>query len=232
MFVDNPQERKQNQKDQNLKDLKHQNQYYQDQSRSTKPEESKGSGGGTVFHIRICILTLKQKTMALIKSVRGFDPVFGKNCYLAETATIIGDVIMGDDCSIWFGAVLRGDVNSIRLGHRVNIQDNSTIHTTFEKSVAEIGDDVTIGHNVVIHGAKIEANVLIGMGAIILDHAVVQSNTIVAAGSVVRGKAILEPNSLYAGTPAKRIKAIEPEQFENMVKRIAKDYIMYASWYK
>jgi len=170
--------------------------------------------------------------MALIKSVRGFDPAFGENCYLAENATIIGDVVMGDDCSIWFGAVLRGDVNPIRIGNRVNIQDNSTIHTTFNESVAEIGDDVTVGHNVVIHGARIEANVLIGMGTIILDQAVVNSNTIVAAGSVVRGKAILEPNSLYAGTPAKRIKAIEPEQFENMVKRIAKDYMMYASWYK
>jgi len=167
-----------------------------------------------------------KKKMALIKSVRGFDPVFGDNCYLAENATIIGDVVMGDDCSIWFGAVLRGDVNPIRIGNRVNIQDNSTIHTTYNESVAEIGDDVTVGHNVVIHGARIEANVLIGMGSIILDHAVVNSNTIVAAGSVVRGKAIL------AGTPAKRIKAIEPEQFENMVKRIAKDYMMYASWYK
>jgi carbonic anhydrase/acetyltransferase-like protein (isoleucine patch superfamily) len=170
--------------------------------------------------------------MALIKSVRGFDPVFGINCYLAENATIIGDVIMGDDCSIWFGAVLRGDVNSIRLGNRVNIQDNSTIHTTFNESVAEIGDDVTVGHNVVIHGARIASNVLIGIGSVILDHAVVNSNTIVAAGSVVRGKAILEPNSLYAGIPAKRIKAIEPEQFENMVKRIARDYIMYAGWYR
>jgi len=170
--------------------------------------------------------------MALIKPLRGIDPQFGNNCYLAENATIIGDVQMGDDCSIWFGAVLRGDVNPIRIGNRVNIQDNSTIHTTFEDSIAEIGDDVTIGHNVVIHGAKIESQVLIGMGSIILDHAVVQSNTIVAAGSVVRGKAILKPNSLYAGTPAKWIKKIEPEQFENMVKRIARDYMMYADWYR
>ena len=170
--------------------------------------------------------------MALIKPLRGIDPQFGNNCYLAENATIIGDVQMGDDCSIWFGAVLRGDVNPIRIGNRVNIQDNSTIHTTFEDSIAEIGDDVTIGHNVVIHGAKIESQVLIGMGSIMLDHAVVQSNTIVAAGSVVRGKAILKPNSLYAGTPAKWIKKIEPEQFENMVKRIARDYMMYADWYR
>jgi len=170
--------------------------------------------------------------MALIKSLRGKDPVFGKNCYLAENATIIGDVVMGDDCSIWFGAVLRGDVNSIRIGNRVNIQDNSTIHTTYQESIAEIGDDVTIGHNVVVHGAKIEAHALIGMGSILLDHCVVASNTIIAAGSVVRGKAVLEPNSLYAGTPAKRIKDLDPEKFESMVKRIARDYMMYADWYR
>ncbi|MFH0756055.1 MAG: gamma carbonic anhydrase family protein [Bacteroidota bacterium] len=170
--------------------------------------------------------------MALIKSVRGFEPFFGKNCYLAENATIIGDVILGDDCSVWFGAVLRGDVNSIRIGDRVNIQDNSTIHTTYKESVAEIGNDVTIGHNVVVHGAKIGDNVLIGIGSVLLDHCVVGNNTIVAAGSVVRGKAILEPNSLYAGVPAKRVKEIDPEKFENMVRRIARDYIMYAGWYK
>ncbi|MEN8158035.1 MAG: gamma carbonic anhydrase family protein, partial [Bacteroidota bacterium] len=133
--------------------------------------------------------------MALIKSVRGFDPLFGKRCYLAENATIIGDVVMGDDCSIWFGAVLRGDVNSIRIGNRVNIQDGSTLHTTYNESVVEIGDDVTIGHNVVVHGAKIESSVLIGIGSVILDNAVVHSNTIVAAGSVVLEKSILEPNS-------------------------------------
>ncbi len=156
----------------------------------------------------------------------------GKNCYLADNASLIGDVIMGDECSIWFGAVLRGDVNSIRLGHRVNIQDNSTVHTTFEESVAEIGDDVTIGHNVVIHGARIESHALIGIGSILLDNCVVGSNTIVAAGSVVLEKSILEPNSLYAGTPAKRIKTIDPERLESMIKRIAKDYVMYAGWYK
>jgi len=169
--------------------------------------------------------------MALIKSVRGFSPQMGKNCYLADNATVIGDVVMGDDCSIWFGAVLRGDVNSIRIGNRVNIQDNSTVHTTFEDSVAEIGDDVTIGHNAVIHGARIEPNALIGIGSILLDHVVVGSNTLVAAGSVVLEKTILEPNSLYAGTPAKRIKTIDPQRLEGMIRRIAKDYVMYAGWY-
>jgi carbonic anhydrase/acetyltransferase-like protein (isoleucine patch superfamily) len=156
----------------------------------------------------------------------------GKNCYLADNATIIGDVVMGDDCSIWFGAVLRGDVNSIRLGNRVNIQDNSTVHTTFEESVAEIGDDVTVGHNVVIHGARIESNALIGIGSVLLDNCVVGSNTIVAAGSVVLEKTILEPDSLYAGTPAKRIKTINPQRLESMIGRIARDYVKYAGWYR
>ena len=156
----------------------------------------------------------------------------GENCYLADNATVIGDVQMGDDCSIWFGAVLRGDVNPIRIGNRVNIQDNCTLHTTFNESVVEIGDDVSIGHNVVIHGARIEAQSLIGIGSVLLDHVVVGSNTIVAAGSVVLEKSILEPNSLYAGVPAKRIKTVNPERVESMIKRIAKDYVMYADWYK
>ena len=170
--------------------------------------------------------------MALIKSVRGFTPKMGENCYLADNATVIGDVQMGNDCSIWFGAVLRGDVNPIRMGNRVNIQDNCTLHTTFNESVVEIGDDVTIGHNVVIHGARIEAHALIGIGSVLLDHVVVGSNTIVAAGSVVLERTVLEPNSLYAGVPVKRIKTINPERRESMIKRIAKDYMMYADWYK
>ena len=156
----------------------------------------------------------------------------GKNCYLADNATIIGDVVMGDDCSIWFGAVLRGDVNPIRMGKRVNIQDNCTLHTTFNDSVVEIGDDVTIGHNVVIHGARIEAQALIGIGSVLLDHVVVGSNTLVAAGSVVLERTVLEPNSLYAGVPVKRIKAVDPKRLESMIKRIAKDYVKYAEWYK
>ncbi len=170
--------------------------------------------------------------MAIIKTIRGFSPKMGKNCYLADNATIIGDVQMGDDCSIWFGAVLRGDVNPIRIGNRVNVQDNCTLHTTYNESVVEIGDDVTIGHNVVIHGARIEAHSLIGIGSVLLDHVVVGSNTIVAAGSVVLENTILESNSLYAGVPAKRIKTVKPERRESMIKRIARDYIMYADWYK
>ena len=156
----------------------------------------------------------------------------GKNCYLADNATVIGDVVLGDDCSIWFGAVLRGDVNPIRIGNRVNIQDNCTLHTTFNDSVVEIGDDVTVGHNVVIHGARIEAQSLIGIGSVLLDHVVVGSNTLVAAGSVVLERTVLEPNSLYAGVPVKRIKTVDPKRLESMIKRIAKDYVKYAEWYK
>jgi len=148
--------------------------------------------------------------MALIKSVRGFSPVFGSNCYLAENATIIGDVVLGDDCSVWFNTVIRGDVNSIRIGNKVNIQDGSVLHTLYQKSVIEIGDNVSIGHNVILHGAIIKKNVLLGMGSIILDNAVIGENSIIAAGSVVLERTQVEPNSIYAGVPAKRIKDIDP----------------------
>jgi carbonic anhydrase/acetyltransferase-like protein (isoleucine patch superfamily) len=170
--------------------------------------------------------------MPLIKSVRGFTPVFGKNCYLAENATIIGDVIMGDDCSIWFNAVLRGDVNSIRIGNKVNIQDGAVLHTLYEKSTVQIGNNVTIGHNAVVHGATINNNVLVGIGAIILDHAVIAENSIVAAGSVVLDSMKLESNSIYAGVPAKKVKVIEPEQTREMIEKIANNYLMYADWYR
>ncbi|MBN1599438.1 MAG: gamma carbonic anhydrase family protein [Bacteroidales bacterium] len=170
--------------------------------------------------------------MALIKSVRGFTPVFGKGCYLAENATIIGDVITGDDCSIWFNAVLRGDVNSIRIGNNVNIQDGAVLHTLYQKSVVEIGNRVTVAHNAVIHGAKIHDNVLIGIGAIVLDHAVINENSIIAAGAVVLSNTIVEAGSVYAGNPAKKIKEIDPEQSKNMIERIAGNYKMYAEWYK
>jgi carbonic anhydrase/acetyltransferase-like protein (isoleucine patch superfamily) len=170
--------------------------------------------------------------MALIKSVRGFTPIIGNNVYLAENATIIGDVVIGDDCSIWFNAVLRGDVNSIRIGNKVNIQDGTVLHTLYQKSVVEIGDNVSVGHNVTIHGARIEENVLIGIGATILDHAVIGSNSIIAANSLILTGTIVEPNSVYAGVPAKKVKEIEPNQTAEMIHKIANNYLMYAGWYQ
>ncbi len=147
--------------------------------------------------------------MALIKSVRGFTPQIGNNVFLADNATVIGDVVIGEDCSIWFNTVLRGDVNSIRIGDRVNIQDGTVIHTLYEKSVTEIGNDVSIGHNVTIHGAKIEDGALIGMNAVVLDHAVIGEGALVAAGSVVLSGTIVEPGSIYAGVPAKFVKKLD-----------------------
>ncbi len=170
--------------------------------------------------------------MTLIKSVRGFTPKFGENCFLADNATIIGDVEIGKDCSIWFNAVLRGDVNSIKIGNLVNIQDGSVLHTLYEKSTIEIGNNVSVGHNVTIHGAKICDNVLIGMGSVILDNAVIGENSIIAAGAVVTSGTIVEPGSLYAGVPAKKIKDVSPEQTKEMIYKISHNYRMYADWYK
>lgn len=170
--------------------------------------------------------------MALIKKVRGFEPQIGKNSYLAENCTIVGDVVIGDDCSIWFNAVVRGDVNSIKIGNKVNIQDGAVLHCLYEKSVIEIGNNVSIGHNVIIHGAKIHDNVLIGMGAIIMDHAVIGENSIIAAGALVLDSTIVEPGSIYGGVPAKRIKSIDPNQSREMIERIANNYLMYAKWYE
>ncbi|MCF6365180.1 MAG: gamma carbonic anhydrase family protein [Bacteroidales bacterium] len=170
--------------------------------------------------------------MAIIKSVRGFAPKYGKNCFFAENAVIVGDVIIGETCSIWFSAVLRGDVNSIRIGNNVNIQDNATLHTLYQKSTIEIGNNVSVGHNAVIHGAKISNNVLIGIGAIILDHVEIGENSIIAAGAMVKTGTKVEPNSIYAGVPAKKVKDIEPEQTKEMINKIADNYSMYASWYK
>lgn len=170
--------------------------------------------------------------MALIKEVRGFTPEIGDNTYMAENATIIGDVIIGKDCSIWFNTVLRGDVNSIRIGNRVNIQDGSVLHTLYQKSVVEIGDDVSVGHNVVIHGAKIENGALIGMGAIVLDHAVIGEGAIIAAGSVVLSGTQVEAGSIYAGVPAKFVKKVDQEQAKEINQKIAKNYLMYSGWFK
>lgn len=170
--------------------------------------------------------------MALIKSVRGFTPVIGDNTFLAENATIIGDVIIGSDCSIWYNAVLRGDVNSIRIGNRTNIQDGTVIHTLYQKSVSVIGDDVSIGHNAVIHGAEIKNGALIGMGAIVLDHAVIGEGAIIAAGAVVLSGTIVEPGCIYAGVPAKFVKKVDPNQSKEMNQKIANNYLMYAGWFK
>ena len=179
--------------------------------------------------------------MAIIKKLNGHTPKFGKNCFLADNAAIIGDVEMGNDCSIWFGAVLRGDVHAIRIGNKVNIQDNATIHATYKKSPTNIGNNVSIAHNAVIHGCTIKDivhgctvgdNTLIGMGAIVLDDAVVESNTIVAAGSVVTKGTVVESGWVYAGTPAKKMKQLGEELLKGEVERIVNAYSMYASWYE
>ncbi|MDE5631820.1 MAG: gamma carbonic anhydrase family protein [Muribaculaceae bacterium] len=169
--------------------------------------------------------------MALIIPLRGFTPKMGKECFLAENATIIGDVTMGDGCSIWFNTVLRGDVNTITIGDRVNIQDGSVLHTLYQKSTIEIGNDVSIGHNVTIHGSKIHDFALIGMGAVVMDDAVVGEGAIVAAGSVVLSRTQIGPNELWGGAPAKFIKMVDPAQAREINVKIAKNYLMYSKWY-
>ena len=180
---------------------------------------------------RVAQLQCIVHNMALIKSVRGFTPQIAEDVYLADNATIIGDVVIGKNSSIWFNTVLRGDVNSIRIGERVNIQDGSIVHTLYEKSVAEIGNDVSIGHNVTIHGAKIENGALIGINSVILDHAVIGEGALIAAGSVVLSGTKVEPGCLYGGIPAKFIKRLDPEQSKEINRKIAENYLMYAGWY-
>lgn len=173
--------------------------------------------------------------MAIFRKVRGHEPQVGEGTFLAETAVLIGDVTVGRDSSIWYGAVLRGDVNKITIGDRTNIQDGTVIHTLYDgsknPSQTHIGNDVSVGHNATIHGAIIEDNCLIGMGATILDNAVVASGCIIAANALVLSNQKLEPNSVYAGVPAKRVKEVTPEQRDEIIRRIAHDYHMYASWY-
>ena len=169
--------------------------------------------------------------MAIIRSVRGFTPEIGKDTFIAENAVIVGDVIIGDECSIWYSTVLRGDVNSIRIGNRVNIQDGSVLHTLYQKSTIEIGDDVSVGHNVVIHGAKVKDYALLGMGSIIMDDAEVGEGAIVAAGSVVLAKTKIGPHEMWAGAPAKFVKMVEPEKAKEMNEKIARNYLMYSKWY-
>lgn len=168
--------------------------------------------------------------MALIKKVNGIDPQFGENIFLADNATVVGDVVMGKDCSVWFNAVIRGDVHSIRIGDRVNVQDGAIVHCTYKTDPTVIGNDVSIAHNAIVHGCTIKDNVLIGMGAIVMDSCVVESNCIIAAGAVVLEGTHCESGSIYAGCPAKKVKEIDAERLEGTVKRISSSYPMYASW--
>jgi len=169
--------------------------------------------------------------MATILPLFDKHPQFGKNCFVAPNATIIGDVIMGDDCSIWFNAVVRGDVHYIRIGNKVNIQDGAVIHCTYEKNPTNIGNNVSIGHNAIVHGCTVRDNVLIGMGAIIMDRCDIQSNTIIAAGSVVLEGTVVEEGSIYAGVPAKKVKDIDKNMIHGEIDRIANNYLKYSSWF-
>ena len=170
--------------------------------------------------------------MALIKEVLGHTPQMGEDTYLAETATVIGDVVMGNQCSIWFNAVIRGDVNSIRMGNKVNVQDNAMLHCTYEKFPLVIGNNVSIGHNAIVHGCMLKDNVLIGMGSIVMDDCVVDENSIVGSGSVVTQGTHIKSGEVWAGIPAKKIKDISEELLKGEVNRIADNYVKYSSWYK
>ncbi|MBK7764176.1 MAG: gamma carbonic anhydrase family protein [Bacteroidetes bacterium] len=169
--------------------------------------------------------------MPVILPVKGVSPEIPESCFIAPNATIVGDVIMGESCSIWFNAVVRGDVNSIRMGDMVNVQDGACIHSTYEKTKAIIGNHVSIGHNAIVHGCTIADHVLIGMGAIVMDNAVVGSNTIIAAGAVVLENTICESGSIYAGVPAKKVKDISQELIHSEIDRISNNYKMYSSWF-
>jgi carbonic anhydrase/acetyltransferase-like protein (isoleucine patch superfamily) len=170
--------------------------------------------------------------MALIKECRGFVPQFGEDCYLAENATVVGDVVMGSECSVWFNAVVRGDVNSIRMGNRVNVQDGAVIHCTYEKTKVNLGNHVSIGHNALVHGCTVEDNVLIGMGSIVMDDCYIEANSIIAAGAVLLEGTRVESWSIYAGVPAKKVKTLSPELFAGEVQRISNNYVMYSGWFK
>lgn len=170
--------------------------------------------------------------MPVMLAVKGIEPNIPKDCYIAENATIVGDVVLGAECSVWFNAVIRGDVNSIRMGNRVNIQDGACIHCTYQKTKTIIGNNVSIGHHAIVHGCTVEDNVLIGMGAIIMDNVKIGKNSIVAAGAVVLEGTEIPSGSIFAGVPAKKVKDISPELLEGEVERIANNYVMYSSWFK
>lgn len=168
--------------------------------------------------------------MALIKEINGISPTIPEDCFVAENATILGNVVFGKQCSVWYNAVVRGDVNAITIGDKVNIQDGAVIHCTYLKHETKIGNNVSIGHNAIVHGCTIENDVLVGMGAIVMDNCLVKSNVIIGAGSVVTQNSILESNAIYAGIPAKKVKDLEASDFKGEIERIANNYIMYSSW--
>lgn len=170
--------------------------------------------------------------MALIKACRGHEPQIPESCWIAENATVVGEVSMGDNCSIWFNAVVRGDVNQIKFGDNVNIQDGAVIHCTYEKTKTILGNNVSVGHNALVHGCQVADNVLIGMGSIVMDNCVIEENCIIAAGAVLLEGTHVESGSIYAGVPAKKVKDLSPEKFKGEVMRIAKNYRMYASWFE
>lgn len=169
--------------------------------------------------------------MALILPVQGKHPQIGENCFIAPNATIVGDVTMGQDCSVWFNAVIRGDVNYIKIGNKVNVQDGAIIHCTYLKSPTTIGNNVSIGHNAMVHGCTIHDNVLIGMGSIVMDECVIHSNAIIAAGAVVLEGTIVEEGAIYAGVPAKKVKDVSPALISGEINRISTNYVKYASWF-
>ena len=170
--------------------------------------------------------------MPIIKPVKGIHPQIPEDCYVAENATIVGDVSIGSECSIWFNVVIRGDVNYIKMGNKVNVQDGAVIHATYQKSPTEIGNNVSIGHNAIVHGCTIKDNVLIGMGSIVMDDCVIESNSIIAAGAVVTKNTIVESGSIYAGVPAKKVKDISKELISGEIDRIANNYVKYSGWFK
>ncbi len=170
--------------------------------------------------------------MSIILPVNGISPKFGENCFVAPNATIVGDVVLGADCSVWFNAVIRGDVNSIEIGDKVNIQDGAVLHCTYQKTKLKIGNKVSVGHNAIVHGCTIDDNVLVGMGAIVMDNCIVGSNSIIAAGAVVTEGTIVPAGCIFAGVPAKKVKDISQELIHGEIDRIANNYLMYSSWFK
>lgn len=170
--------------------------------------------------------------MPLILPVNGISPKFGTNCFIAENATVVGDVVMGNDCSVWFNAIVRGDVHYIKIGNKVNIQDGAIIHCTYQKAPTEIGDNVSIGHAAIVHGCTVKENVLIGMRAVVMDNVIIEPNSIIAAGAVVLENTVVASGSIYAGVPAKKVKSVAPEHFKDLIERISNNYVMYSGWFR